>query len=220
MTMISSRPDTQTPRATILPAAPQPSQAGDWRGHLPLLRAGSATLRELQPSDAASLFALLSTDEVTRFISPPPKTVQGFERFIAWTRHEQSHGRYICYGIVPDGQDCAVGIIQVRQLDPDFATAEWGFALGSAYWGTGLFHQSAMAVLEFAFTQLGVHRLEARAAVINGRGNAALAKLGATPEGVLRRSFLKNGQYLDQVLWGLPIEDWIFICTGAPLRVH
>ena len=88
----------------------------------------------------------------------------------------------------------AIGLFQVRQLEPDFATAEWGFALGSAFWGTGMFMDGARMVVDFAFETLGVRRLEARAAVANGRGNGALRKLGAVQEGVLRRSFLKNGQ--------------------------
>ena len=63
-------------------------------------------------------------------------------------------------------------------------------------------------VVDFAIETLGVLRLEARAAVANGRGNGALRKLGAVQEGVLRRSFLKNGQFLDQVLWSILAEDW------------
>src|SRR5262249_47161450 len=55
---------------------------------------------------------------------------------------------------------------------------------------------------------LGVHRLEARAAVPNGRGNGALQKLGAVQEGVLRRSFLCRGRYLDQALFALLAPDW------------
>ena len=85
--------------------------AGDWRKELPVLRAAGVSLRELRPSDAASLKALLAADDVTRFISPPPSTVEGFERFIAWTLQEQTCGRYICFGIVPDGCEDAVGII-------------------------------------------------------------------------------------------------------------
>ena len=42
----------------------------------------------------------------------------------------------------------------------------------------------------------------------NGRGNGALRKLGAVQEGVLRRSFLKNGQFLDQMLWSILAEEW------------
>jgi len=53
-----------------------------------------------------------------------------------------------------------------------------------------------------------VHRLEARAAVRNGRGNGALRKLGATQEGVLRKSFRKNGEYVDQALWTILDDEW------------
>ena len=97
---------------------------------------------------------------------------------------------------------------QVRQLASAFETAEWGFALGSAFWGTGVYQEGAELVLEFAFDTLNVHRLEARAAVLNGRGNGALLKMGAVQEGVLRKSFLRNGRYLDQVLYAILEDDW------------
>ena len=63
-------------------------------------------------------------------------------------------------------------------------------------------------VIDFAFDIIGTHRLEARAAVANGRGNGALRKIGAVQEGVLRKSFLRNGEYLDQTLWTILDEDW------------
>jgi RimJ/RimL family protein N-acetyltransferase len=150
----------------------------------------------------------LTTEEVARFISPPPTTIEGFERFIIWANAERQAGRYACFAVVPKGMDTAIGIFQVRQLEPGFAAAEWGFALGSPFWGTGLFSACAHLVLDFAFDTLGVHRLEARAAVRNGRGNGALRKIGATCEGVLRRSFLRNGEYLDQHLWSILDTDW------------
>jgi RimJ/RimL family protein N-acetyltransferase len=180
----------------------------DWKQALPVLVGGKVRLRELRLSDAPSLCELLTTEEVSRFISPPPTTIEGFERFIQWTHRERAAGRYICFAVVPDGLDSAVGIFQVRQIEPGFETAEWGFALGSAFWGTGVFMDAAKLTVEFAFDAVGVHRLEARAAVLNGRGNGALAKIGAVKEGVLRRSFLRNGQYLDQALWSIVREDW------------
>src|SRR5947208_1491632 len=56
-----------------------PVVSSDWQSALPALTGKTVTLRGLRPSDAASLFALLTTEEVSRFISPPPSTVQGFE---------------------------------------------------------------------------------------------------------------------------------------------
>jgi RimJ/RimL family protein N-acetyltransferase len=179
-----------------------------WRNGLPTLVGTVVTLRELRPSDAPSLFALLANEQVTRFISPPPTTIDGFERFIAWTHRQREAGQYVCFAIVPNGADRAIGVIQIRALDPAFDTAEWGFAMASEFWGTGVFMDAAERVLGFAFDTLGVHRLEARAAIRNGRGNGALRKLGAVQESVLRRSLLKNGEYVDQTLWSILAEDW------------
>lgn len=182
--------------------------SSDWRQALPVLSSQQVVLRELRVSDAASLFAMLTTEEVSRFISPPPSTVEGFERFIAWTLRQRAAGSYVCFAVTLKGADTAVGIFQVRELEKNFATAEWGFALGSQFWGTGLFVEGAKLTMEFAFETLHVHRLEARAAVRNGRGNAALLKVGAVPEAVLRQSFLRNGEYLDQTLYAIVDDDW------------
>jgi [ribosomal protein S5]-alanine N-acetyltransferase len=196
---------------TLLPltsATTPETVTSDWKQGVPVLQGEGFTLRELRMSDAASLLTLLTTEEVTRFISPPPTTIGGFERFIRWAQNERAAGRYLCLAVVPEGYDTAVGLFQVRQLDPTFGTAEWGFALGSAFWGSGLFAAGAELVIEFAFDVIGAHRLEARAAVQNGRGNGALRKIGAVQEGILRKSFLRGGKYLDQALWAILSEDW------------
>jgi RimJ/RimL family protein N-acetyltransferase len=182
--------------------------SSDWQRGLPVLTGEQVRLRELRASDAPSLFSLLTTQEVARFISPPPSTVEGFERFIAWTLRQRTAGTYACFAVTLKGFDTAIGIFQVRETEPGFGTAEWGFAIGSPFWGTGVFEESAQLVLEFAFDTLDVHRLEARSAVRNGRGTGALLKLGAVPEGVLRKSFLRNGEYLDQVLYAIVEDDW------------
>lgn len=197
-----------TTLTTTTKVSTTPTVSTDWKKRLPVLQGQGVTLRELRTSDAASLLALLTTEEVTRFISPPPTTLDGFERFINWASREREAGRYLCFAVVPDGYDTAVGLFQVRQLDPMFGTAEWGFAIGSAFWGTGLFAAGAELVIEFSFDVIGVHRLEARAAVQNGRGNGALRKLGAVQEGILRKSFLKGGKYIDQSLWTILHDDW------------
>ncbi|HZR26063.1 MAG TPA: GNAT family protein [Vicinamibacterales bacterium] len=180
----------------------------DWQQRLPVLTGQQVVLRELRTSDAMSLLAMLSTEEVSRFISPPPTTVEGFERFIAWTHRMRTAGTYACFAVTIQGYDTAIGIFQVRELEPGFGSAEWGFAIGSAFWGSGVFQDGAELVLGFAFDTIGVHRLEARCAVKNGRGNGALRKVNAVQEGVLRQSFLKDGQYLDQVLYAIVEDDW------------
>jgi RimJ/RimL family protein N-acetyltransferase len=165
-------------------------------------------IRGNHPTIHAVTAEMLTTEEVSRFISPPLTTPEGFERFIDWTLRQRAAGAYVCFAIVPTGCDAAVGLLQFRASNDGFSTAEWGFALGSPYWGTGIFVRGAELALEFAFTTVGIHRLEARAAVHNGRGNAALHKLGAVQEAILRRSLRCRGQQLDQALWTLLADEW------------
>jgi [ribosomal protein S5]-alanine N-acetyltransferase len=206
-------------KVSVPPAVP-PLAHANWRAGLPEFVASGVTLREVRLADASSLLAHLSVDEVSRFISPPPTTIEGFEDFLSWCHRDRAAGLAACFAVVPPTADSAVGLFQVRALDAGFQTAEWGFALGSAYWGSGLFLESATRVLDFSFDVLGIIRLEARAAVVNGRGNGALRKTGAVQEGVLRRSFLRGGQYHDQVLWSILAEDWRLQRGGKANRVH
>jgi ribosomal-protein-alanine N-acetyltransferase len=193
------------PSVRVLEAESWP---GDWRAGLPSLAGSHATLRDVRAGDAAALFAALSNDEVTRLISPPPPTVEGFKRFIAWSERQRQAGVYAAFAVVPRGSQSAAGLFQVRSLEAGFGSAEWGFAIASEFWGSGLFVDAAKLVVDFAVDIVGVRRLEARSAVGNARGNGALRKLGAVRECVLRKSFLRNGEFMDQALWTILAEEW------------
>ncbi|HEX7085325.1 MAG TPA: GNAT family N-acetyltransferase [Vicinamibacterales bacterium] len=195
----------------------------DWRHELPVLPGRLLTLRELRPEDATELLPLLAAPEVTRFMSPPPPSVERLVAFVETTHRERRAGRYAGFAIVPHETGRPVGLVQLRQLEPGFATAEWGVAIGSAWWGRGLFEEAGRLALSFAFDTLGVHRLEARVAAQNARGMAAVAKLGGVQEGLLRRALLTpDGNRVDQVLWAWLADEWRARTTGVEeeLWVH
>src|SRR6476661_1287980 len=99
-------------------ATPSTVTTSNWRTSLPVLAGDKFILRELRPDDAASLLSMLSTEEVSRFISPPPTTIEGFKSFIAWMLQQREMGNYICYGVVPSGMTTAIGLFQLRSLEP------------------------------------------------------------------------------------------------------
>ncbi|HZR24055.1 MAG TPA: GNAT family protein [Vicinamibacterales bacterium] len=180
----------------------------DWRHGLPALAGELLTLRELRQSDAESLFIELTSPEVRRFTWAPPTNAGAFAKFIEWTHAERQTGKYICYGIVPKGEEHAVGVYELRQLQPGFLRGELGFVMAARLWGKGFFIDGARLVLDFAFRTVKVHRIEARAAVDNARGNAALQKMGARREGRLRDAFWREDRYVDQYLWAILDSDW------------
>jgi [ribosomal protein S5]-alanine N-acetyltransferase len=160
-----------------------------------------ATLRELQANDAASLVPLLRDPAVRRFLPQAPHTADAFRRHVAWMRQERRRGRYLSVAVVVNNR--AVGFFHVWPLDPAAQTVEWGFAFGRRYWGQGLFQETAAAFVSFAIRQLRVERLEARTAVSNLRATAALLRLGAHPEGVLRHSATVDDRRSDALMWAI-----------------
>jgi ribosomal-protein-alanine N-acetyltransferase len=193
---------------TIRETPPAPTDGDVWRVGTPLLRRGNVVVRGLRREDAPALCALCAAEQVGRFLWPPPATTERFTEFIDWSRDQQTGGLQICFALVAAGDDTAAGLIQVRQLEAHFQTAEWGFVVGQPYWGTGLFSNGAHLVLKYLFETVGVRRLEARTVVTNGRANGALQKLGAVREGVLRQGFSCGDRCLDQYLWSILANDW------------
>jgi len=187
-----------------------------WRRGQPELTDGTVIVRELRARDAASLAAHLNNARVLRYIAPCPSDTEGFRRFVRWTRAERRRGGLACFGIVPAGEAAAVGVIQVWPVERDFSTAEWGFALGDAFWNTGLFMRAARLVLDAVFSELGVYRLEARAVDINLRGNRVFEKLGAKRDGVLRGGFRDGAIVRDHVMWSILAPEWQMREQGMP----
>jgi RimJ/RimL family protein N-acetyltransferase len=179
----------------------------NWRNLPPVLKRPGVALREVESADAPSLFALLSRDEIAQVIAPPPQTVDDLAGLIDVARLDRLAGRGICFALVTE-RSTPAGLFRIRELERGFGAAEWEFVLAPELWGGGLFFLAAPAVVDFAFDVLNVHRLEARAAVHNGRGNGALRKIGAVQEGVLRRSLQQEHGWVDQALWTLIADDW------------
>jgi RimJ/RimL family protein N-acetyltransferase len=171
------------------------------------LKGARITLRELRLSDGPVLLEAI-TPETTKFTWPAPDTIEKYERFVGWTIRQRRAGACACFAATIGASDEAVGVFQLRSLDPGFETAEWGCALAPSQWGSGAFREGAELVIAFAFDTLGVRRLEARSVTENLRGNGALRKIGATREGVLRRSFPRDGGRFDENLWSILDEDW------------
>lgn len=179
-----------------------------WRQSLPRLVAPTTSLREVVVRDCEPLAAAIGNAEVLHYLPPGPTTAEQFVRFIKWVRRERRAGRYLCFAVVPRGHRTAAGLFQLWPIEPGFGTAEMGFALDPALWGTGTFIDAATAVLDFAFETLHVRRLEFRSATSNGRGTGALVKLGAMPEGTLRSCFPCTSGVLDHTIWSLLSDEW------------
>ena len=179
----------------------------EWTERVPPLNGELTTLREVDASDVYPLFTLFSDPAVTAHMAPPPPTLAKFAGFVEWSHQQRTHGRGVCFGIIPEGMSAAVGILQIR-LDPGLAEAEWGFVLSAHFWSTGVFSDAANALVEFAFKTLQVERLDARIAQRNQRALAAMQKLGARFEATREQSSPQGIPRDPETVWTLRESDW------------
>lgn len=152
-------------------------------------------------------------------MAPSPPTLAKFAGFVEWSHQQRAQGHGVCFGIVPDGMTAAVGILQVR-LEPGLSDAEWGFVPSTHFWSSGVFADAANCLLDFAFSTLGVERLEARVALRNARAQAALQKLGARFDGTLPSSSPEGNRRVPESVWVLRHQDWRKRAPDTAMSAH
>ena len=185
-----------------------------------MLTGRGVTLREPTVGDVAGITQLLAAADATHFGLDEPISEFGVQQLVEHAASDRVAGRGFTYVVTANGSSEPVGLLQVRQLDPAFEAGEWECTLAPAVRGTGVFIDVARLAGSLAFGTVGVHRLEARVLLQNGRANGALRKLGAVQEGILRRATRRRGHYFDQVLWSVLREDWGEHWVPTTDRVH
>ena len=194
--------------------------SSNWRVHLPTLTARLVTLREPATSDLRPLMDLLLLADASRFGSDEPVSEVSVQQLLDRIARDREAGVAFTFLVTISSSRAIAGLVQARQIDLSWESAEWECTLAPSWRGTGAFLETARLVGSFAFGTVGVHRLEARVLLQNGRANGALRKLGAVQEGVLRESVRRGAAYLDQVLWSVLKEDWGEHWVSTAPRVH
>ena len=192
----------------------------NWRAELPTLTARLVTLREPTTSDLRPLMDLLLLADASRFGIDEPVSEVAVQQLLDRIARDREAGVAFSFLVTISSSRAVVGLVQARQIDLSWESAEWECTLAPSWRGTGAFLETARLVGSFAFGTVGVHRLEARVLLQNGRANGALRKLGAVQEGVLRESVRRGTSYLDQVLWSVLKEDWGEHWVSTAPRVH
>src|SRR3982751_5316348 len=108
----------------------------DWRAELPALAGRAVLLREPGVHDLGSLVDLLSIGDATRFGVEEPISEAVVQRFIERVAHDRKTGTAFTYAIRSNLSRAIVGLIQVRQLDPGFESADWECTIAPSARGT------------------------------------------------------------------------------------
>jgi len=167
------------------------------------------TLRLVQLSSAheAPLARALEDPEIlrnTRVPEPPPP---GFAA--TWIgRYEESRRDGSREGFaLEDEAGTFLGLAVVPRIDAEAATAELGYIVVPEARGRGVAAQALRLLTEWAFTELGMIRLELMIDVENHASKKVAERCGYVREGVLRSLYFKQGRRQDTELWSRLATD-------------
>lgn len=187
-------------------------RAGSFLPHataLPTIRAGAVTLRALTPDDVPSLFTIFGDREVCRYWSSPALPDLAAAAALQAEIEQHFAARTLFqWGVVEPERDTVVGTCTLAQLSIQHRRASIGYALARGAWGRGYVAAALPALLQFAFAELDLHRLDADVDPRNHRSIRALERLGFTREGYLREHYILDGEIQDAVLYGLLRREW------------
>lgn len=132
--------------------------------------------------------------------------LDGTERFIAEAEEQRSGENGFQAKIEPEGE--IVGVVGFHRIDWTNRNTSLGYWLAASAQGRGTMTTVVRAVLDYAFGEWGLHRVEIDCAPENRRSRAIPERLGFREEGLLREAELVGGRYLDSVVYGMLAEEW------------
>jgi len=172
------------------------------------LKTARLHLRPLQRNDARAYLDIFSDAETMAFWSNEPidsiaEAEDMLQQDIEWV----TSGAALCWGIARPEKNCLIGKISLYFFSRQNRRAEIGYILNRRYWRQGLMTEALGAVLDYAFDELELHRVEADVDRNHAGSLALLEKFGFSREGVFRERWFVHGKWHDSVMLGLLAPD-------------
>lgn len=182
----------------------------------PIIDTPRLTLRRMLKSDAKDMYEYASQSRVTRYLLwREHDDLTYTTRYLSYLQSRYRQGEFHDWAIVlREGSaepnpiasvffDKAelvrgkmIGTCGFTRFMPENHAAEIGYVVNPAYWGQGIAPEAVRAVLKFGFTELHLHRIEARYMVGNKASRRVMEKVGMTFEGVARESMFVKGAFV------------------------
>ena len=167
-------------------------------------------LRVRTVADAEDIFDYASLPEVAYPAGfPPVKTLEDEVYYLEHILPERNQKENLPagYGIVVKGTDKVIGSVDFNHRHAD-NVLELGYTLHPDYWGRGYVPEAAFALIDLAFKDLGLHKIELTCFGYNVQSQRVAEKLGFTLEARIRERKDIQGNRCDSLIYGLLRREW------------
>ena len=177
--------------------------------NLPELTTPRLLLRKFKRADAHDVFAYASDPQVTLYTPwEHHRDLKTTRQFLSTVLNAYRQGQPAPWGIVLRRTGKLIGAIGLKNWALQHSRAEVGYVLSREYWGKGYVTEALNAVLAFGFSEMELHRIEAKAVPENRGSTRVMEKAGMKFEGQLRDYELVKGAYQSLNLYSILKSDF------------
>lgn len=165
---------------------------------IPTIETPRLCLRRMKVSDGRDMYAYACRDSVTRFLLWDPHPDAAYtKKYLNMLQGLYRTGDFYDWGVEWKQTGKLIGTCGFTSFDLPNEKGEIGYVLSPDFWGMGIAAEAVMAVMEFGFHTLSLHRIEARYIYGNDRSRRVMEKCGMHYEGIARGLMLIKGEHRD-----------------------
>lgn len=178
-------------------------------GHLITLAGQRVVVREFRPGDLDGVYAIVSDDRVTRWLSFDSRTWEQADEMLTGVLKRAGETPRTEYYLAVSLLDSADVVGFVRLGLSGVNAAKLGFAVHFDHWGHGYISEATAVMIQFGFETLGLRRISAAVGPDNVASIAVVKRLGFRYEGRLRDHVFTNRAWRDSLLYSLLEPEWM-----------
>ncbi|WP_404468927.1 GNAT family N-acetyltransferase [Sutcliffiella horikoshii] len=164
------------------------------------------SIRELESDDLQAIYNIRSNKDIFKYVIWGPINFENTKKMLDRQIDFQNEQERKVYVFAVTSSNNIVGECFLVITDHN-ETAEIGYYFGPEYWGNGYAVETVNALLEFGFTDLGLHRIFAKCDFENIGSINVLSKAGFRLEGELKKESKIKGEWRDSLLFAILEEE-------------
>lgn len=170
----------------------------------PVLSTERLVLRELSEEDVNEIFFLRSDKRVLQYLDrAPAKSIEEVLNFIRMIKDLQNNNESILWGITLKEDNKLIGTICFWNIAKEHYRSEIGYVMHPDFYGKGIMNEALAAVLDYGFTTMKLHSVEANIHPQNAASIKLLKRNNFVQEGYFKENYFSNGKFSDSAIYSL-----------------
>lgn len=173
----------------------------------PIIKTARLLLRQLQDSDLDNVFKGLSNPDIIKCYGISFDSLEATKEQMTWFSGLEKNETGIWWAVCSFDNKDFYGAGGLNNLNKEYKKAEIGFWLLPTFWGQGIMTEAMPLIVNYAFDNLGLHRIEGFVETENKNCKKALAKIKFAHEGTMQDCEIKNGKFISLDIYAKVNKD-------------